>query len=133
MFKELIKAARLGVSEHTCGTVADKAWEATIEQQAAKVEAMDQLLQKLAEAEGPCSVNSGVLWLETGEHFNLQELIAGDPPLPGEQSLVITGNPVDGLVYWGPFMSHDAAVEYADRGYRHADWWVTTLNPPGTE
>lgn len=43
--------------------------------------------------------------------------------------IVITGNPVDGCEYFGPFKTHEKATDYAER-YLDGDWWVTTLYKP---
>jgi hypothetical protein len=47
--------------------------------------------------------------------------------------IIIAGNVVDGLVFVGPFTSHQAANEYAFgdamRGTREA-WWIAKLVNP---
>lgn len=43
--------------------------------------------------------------------------------------IVITGNPVDGLFFNGPFGEHDGAVEWAEREQAGEDWWVAQLVP----
>lgn len=57
-----------------------------------------------------------------------------EPPVPAapqELNIVITGNPVDGFFYHGPFsaLSEDASQWADDSDY--ADFWVTKLTPPG--
>lgn len=43
--------------------------------------------------------------------------------------LLITGNPVDGFTYYGPFSDHDEASSLADR-CDHSDWWICELVRP---
>ena len=46
-----------------------------------------------------------------------------------EQHIVITGNPVDGYRYYGPYESHDAAVQAANGSLRlDIDWWIASLH-----
>ena len=45
-------------------------------------------------------------------------------------AIVVTGNPVDGFTFYGPFPSGQEAVEWADnagRGDCDTDWWVAPL------
>jgi len=44
--------------------------------------------------------------------------------------LVITGNPVQGFFYYGPFDSLDAATEWAAREQDGEDWWAGPLDSP---
>lgn len=44
-------------------------------------------------------------------------------------AIVITGNPVEGLFFYGPFNDEACAVEWATRHHDGQDWWVTRLNP----
>ena len=46
--------------------------------------------------------------------------------------LLITGNPVDGFRYRGPFEGGGAEV-WAEAHDHEADWWVAPLNPPHDE
>jgi len=43
--------------------------------------------------------------------------------------IIITGNPVDGFEFYGPYISHEHAVMAADglRGNDGADWWIDSL------
>ena len=43
---------------------------------------------------------------------------------------VITGNPVDGLILYGPFEGAEAANEWAAVELKHEEWWVTRLESP---
>jgi len=47
-------------------------------------------------------------------------------------TILITGNPVDGFVYRGPFVDRDAAIKYAEDNYTGADWWISDLQPDDT-
>lgn len=42
--------------------------------------------------------------------------------------IIVSGNPVDGLSFEGPYDSHDEAVAAADEV--SADWWIAPLTPP---
>ena len=44
------------------------------------------------------------------------------------QHIIITGNPVDGFQFTGPFTTHDDAVREADDS--GSDWWVADLTVP---
>lgn len=54
---------------------------------------LDQFLKKLGEVEGPVSINHGMLWLETGESFDLRALYstAGRTDLLQPEEAVPTG------------------------------------------
>lgn len=45
-------------------------------------------------------------------------------------TLVITGNPVDGFFYYGPFDNAGAAIEWAERNQDGQDWWIAPLANP---
>ena len=45
-----------------------------------------------------------------------------------EQHIVVTGNPVDGLQFTGPFNSHDEAIGYAEQ--LSDNWWTADLAAP---
>lgn len=48
--------------------------------------------------------------------------------------LVIIGDPVDGCVFYGPFDTADAAVEWAEREVPATQsWWTTDLKYPEEE
>jgi hypothetical protein len=44
------------------------------------------------------------------------------------QVIIITGDPVDGFSYIGPFEDYDAAVFYTDTVFdRYDTWWIADL------
>jgi hypothetical protein len=45
------------------------------------------------------------------------------------KALIVTGNPVDGFKFIGPFDTRDDAVDSASRGEIDKDWWVADLHP----
>lgn len=47
--------------------------------------------------------------------------------------IVITGNPVSGLNFYGPFDTANEAVEYGHRNDEGGDWWVAPLVTPEPE
>ena len=48
-------------------------------------------------------------------------------------AIVITGNPGDGFVYYGPFDDAEQANAWAEDELRNAEWWVIELlNPEAT-
>jgi hypothetical protein len=46
--------------------------------------------------------------------------------------IIVTGNPVNGFGYIGPFVDRDDAVRYSDC-LMDLDWWVAEVNPPELE
>lgn len=44
--------------------------------------------------------------------------------------IVISGNVVDGLLFDGPFVTHDEAAEYAKNKFRISEWTVATIEGP---
>ncbi len=44
--------------------------------------------------------------------------------------IVVTGDPIDGLFFYGPFLSHEEATEFADREHGEFTWWVADLEKP---
>ena len=52
-----------------------------------------------------------------------------DSPL--RQWMIVVGSPLDGLEFFGPFVSRKTALEFAikQRG-ESGDWWVSSLKPP---
>lgn len=48
------------------------------------------------------------------------------------RALVITGNPVDGFEYIGPFDDTETAVEWCQDMFDDEDWWVTELTSPAS-
>ena len=59
--------------------------------------------------------------------------LQGTPAMPEEKKLVITGNPVDGFFYYGPFDSAEEAIEWASVQHDTQDWWIAPLNEPATQ
>jgi len=51
---------------------------------------------------------------------------ADAPIIAGAQTIVVSGNPVDGLCFHGPFDTSDEATEWAE-GYIGEDWWIAAL------
>ena len=49
------------------------------------------------------------------------------------QYIVITGNPVDGFTYTGPFDTFDEAHCWATEFQTGDDWWIARLRPQSTE
>jgi len=45
-----------------------------------------------------------------------------------DPSIVITGNPVDGLFFYGPFKTAEDANEWADAEQSDKEWWVSHLD-----
>lgn len=43
--------------------------------------------------------------------------------------LLVTGNPVDGFSFVGPFDDHAKASEWADRRM-DSDWWIVPIEKP---
>ena len=43
--------------------------------------------------------------------------------------ILVTGNPVDGLSFFGPFNDPEEAHEFAE-GCGTGDWWVAMLEEP---
>jgi hypothetical protein len=48
-------------------------------------------------------------------------------------SIVIFGNPVDGMHFVGPFEDAESASEYADGQRGSFDWWIAPIEPPPAE
>jgi len=46
--------------------------------------------------------------------------------------IVITGNPVDGLFFYGPFLDANDAGDWAEREHDGQEWWTAHLSAPGT-
>lgn len=42
--------------------------------------------------------------------------------------IIITGNPVDGHAFFGPFEDSNAAVEAANAAILEPDWWIAELH-----
>lgn len=43
--------------------------------------------------------------------------------------LAVTGNPIDGFSFVGPFDSYEAASEWSDRR-SDSDWWIVKVEAP---
>lgn len=41
--------------------------------------------------------------------------------------LVVLGNPVEGLTFYGPFSDYDAACEWTDKECRDVEWWIAPI------
>lgn len=47
------------------------------------------------------------------------------------KTILVTGNPVDGFQFVGPFEDSDDAVRYAeDEEHRDTEWWLGDLESP---
>lgn len=40
--------------------------------------------------------------------------------------IVVSGNPVDGLYFFGPFNNSEEAIEWAEQS-REGEWWIAPL------
>lgn len=47
--------------------------------------------------------------------------------------LLVTGNSIDGLMFYGPFDSVEEAVEYAEKFHNNMEWCVGELKEPVKE
>lgn len=47
-----------------------------------------------------------------------------------EKQIVITGNPVDGFFFYGPFDSAEAAISWAEVEHQGQSWWVAPMGLP---
>jgi hypothetical protein len=54
------------------------------------------------------------------------------PPAVSKKAIIVTGNPVDGLQFHGPFESNEEAIRYAEVAFDE-EWWVTSLEPINSE
>ena len=45
--------------------------------------------------------------------------------------IVVSGNPIDGMTFTGPFPTSDDALAWAEGTDEH--WWITTLASPEGE
>lgn len=43
--------------------------------------------------------------------------------------VVIVGNPIDGLLLYGPFNEKNTAADWASDNVG-ADWWIAAVSPP---
>lgn len=43
--------------------------------------------------------------------------------------IIVTGNPVDGFTFMGPFGTRESAIEWTEDNSRDlsADWWIAAL------
>lgn len=44
-----------------------------------------------------------------------------------EKSIIISGNPVDGFAYFGPFDDDVSAIDWADQQRLPEAWWMASL------
>ncbi len=44
--------------------------------------------------------------------------------------ILITGNPVDGFHFVGPFLEINDANEHAEIFYKNNEWWIAHLKKP---
>jgi hypothetical protein len=49
-----------------------------------------------------------------------------------EQWIVITGDPMSGLFFTGPFSNADDAVAYAESNCHKGTWWISRMAEPLT-
>lgn len=47
-----------------------------------------------------------------------------------QPTLLITGNPVDGFFFYGPFAVAPDAIEWAERNHSDQEWWSAPLIDP---
>jgi hypothetical protein len=52
-------------------------------------------------------------------------------PGPDEQFILVTGNPVDGFNYTGPFPTSEAAMREGEGA--DGDWWIARLWQPAED
>jgi hypothetical protein len=50
--------------------------------------------------------------------------------LPGIPVTIVSGNPIDGFQFVGPFATSEDAVEFGNTLDRDTDWWIAPLYPP---
>lgn len=44
--------------------------------------------------------------------------------------ILVSGNPIDGFSYIGPFPDYASAHAYAEAELRDEEWWLVALQPP---
>lgn len=49
-----------------------------------------------------------------------------------QQTIVITGNPISGFAFYGPWSERGDAIDWAQAEVE-ADWWIASLNPARPE
>ena len=42
-------------------------------------------------------------------------------------TVLLTGNPVDGLIFYGPFESAEHAADWAEGNCKNEEWWTADL------
>lgn len=47
------------------------------------------------------------------------------------QTIIVTGNPIDGLTFIGPFEDESEAIDYAETNCE--EWWLGELEEPESE
>lgn len=50
-----------------------------------------------------------------------------------EYHIIITGNPVGGFEYHGPFPGAEEALTWADANCQGEEWWATRLSSPDAD
>lgn len=48
----------------------------------------------------------------------------------GDQMIVVTGDPISGFQFFGPFPCETDAVDWADRQFNDREWWVAVVSNP---
>ena len=43
--------------------------------------------------------------------------------------ILVVGNPVEGVEFYGPFPSNDSALTWAERNLGDHAWWIAPLQP----
>ena len=43
--------------------------------------------------------------------------------------VLVTGNPVDGLEFYGPFPDAESAHDWAAGVLKNAEWWIAPMSP----
>lgn len=46
-----------------------------------------------------------------------------------DQFIIVTGNPIHGFEFFGPFPYEVAAIEWAERKFDDREWWTAFVNP----
>lgn len=44
--------------------------------------------------------------------------------------ILVIGNPVDGIIFIGPFDDGEEAVEYAEVHHKNDEWWMAPIDTP---
>jgi hypothetical protein len=46
--------------------------------------------------------------------------------------IIVAGNPMDGITFYGPFKTGEAAGDWAEYAIPNDDWWVSNITEPGS-